>query len=207
MSCPPPVNIRGLLRAAAACKIAASGLVAPGQVYLEYDWPVPDAKLPAINVSTPRWHNADRSEGLGGPQYWSQLTLQVEYRHQANNRAEVVASVDAASAFIELLLQSFIVYRPKQGAVFRRIVQSDGEMSINSDGEKHEGGAALTLVFEYATDYLPVLSDYLQEIVCTWIAEFASGDSDVNTPLRRVLAGAEFIVQQVPWERRADDGG
>lgn len=191
---PLPLNIRGLFRAAAACRIAQSGLVAPGNVYVEYDWPVPDAKLPAVNVATPRWHNGDRTNGVGPSQYWVQLTLQIEYRYQSNDRLDVVAALDNATLTIETLAQSFIVYRPKQGLLFRRIVSSDGEMNINSEGEKHEGGAALTFVFEYSLDFEPLLVDYLTEVVVAAVEQFAVGDGDVNTPLQRVLAGADIII-------------
>jgi len=192
---PPGLGFRTLFRAAAAAKIAGTGIVPPEAVHIEYDWPIPDAKLPAVSVATPRWHNGDRSEGAGGPQYWSTITLQVEYRHQANRRKDVVLAIDTATQAIETVLQSFIVYRPKNSP-FRRIVASDGEMALNSDGEKHEGGAALTFVFEYSTDYLPVLSDYLYEVVVAAVREWAVGDSRVDQALTEILAGADIRIPQ-----------
>lgn len=183
---------RAALRLAAQAALQAAAVVAIGKVFVEYDWPSADAALPAISISTPRWHHDDRTNGAGGPQFWSVVNLLIEYRAQAISRAALVDLCDGAADQIESAIAGLLVGPPQLG--FRRIVRIEGDLALDSQGERHEGALNLSCLLEYANDAEPAIADRLERVTAVMVRRFAAGDSDVNAPVTNILAGADFQI-------------
>lgn len=169
-------TFRGNLRAAAQVILIEADTAAGTNVFLPRDWPYKAATLPAIALQTPRWTHADRTEGVGPPQFWSQVSLGVHCQVEApGNEAGAVAVEDQLETLadqVELALCQLIVGPPQ---LFRRLVSIDGELAIDSSGESHVGAVDLLFIFEYANDIEPVITDRLTELRLAAIQRMTTG--------------------------------
>lgn len=181
-------------------------MVDADRVFVEYDWP--SSELPTISVNTPRWRYEDRTEGVGGPQFYSTVALHIEYRAEDADRDALVTQLDDAADAIESAVVSLIVGPPQFG--FRRIASLDSDMKIDSGGAKHAGFLNAVFNFEYPNSAEPQITDLLQQVRIIALkpnitadqktaieAGLAAGDSDATLAgLPGVEAGADFPIPQ-----------
>jgi hypothetical protein len=161
-------TLRGQLRILAQQLLLAADTLAGDNVFLPRDWPLNTDKTPAISLQTPRWRHADRTNGLGPPQFWSTVHLAVHCQISApggsTGAGTVEENLETLAEQVETTLGQLIVGPPQ---LFRRLAEVTAEESFDSTGELHVGATDLTFAFEYSTGMDAVITDKLKSINIT----------------------------------------
>lgn len=157
--------LRGEIRTLAKQALLAAATVAGDNVFLPRDWPTSSGLMPAVLVQTPKERKDIRSIAVPVSETvtWLELQCQAAGKDPGTVEDQLETLVDECEAVIFGLV--VLAQDPGDGGgarqLFRRIIETDYDMKLSSEGATHLGQASLKFAFQYNERFEPVLTDSL----------------------------------------------